>query len=191
MEEKLINLTIDGRNISVPAGTTILEAARKAGIDIPTLCFLKEINEVGDCRICLVEVEGRRGFATSCIQKVEEGMVVYTNSKDVIEARKVVLDLIISNHKVECLTCVRSWNCELQELAKKYNVKDIEYKGEMKEHNIDDLSPSIVRDFDKCILKFDSYIKDETLATEFIISNNLEDTYDINEYQVKFKVEKI
>ena len=79
-------------------------------------------------------------------------MVVYTNSKDVIEARKVVLDLIISNHKVECLTCVRSWNCELQELAKKYNVKDIEYKGEMKEHNIDDLSPSIVRDFDKCIL---------------------------------------
>ena len=152
MKENLVNLTIDGKNISVPAGTTILEAAIKNGIDIPTLCFLKEINEVGDCRVCLVQVEGRRGFATSCIQKVEEGMVVHTNTKEVLEARRVVLDLIISNHKVECLTCVRNGNCELQALAKQFNMTNVEFEGERKEHEIDDKSPSIVRDFDKCIL---------------------------------------
>ncbi len=152
MSEDMVNLTIDGQNVQVKAGSTILEAAREAGIDIPTLCFLKEINEVGDCRMCLVEVEGRRGFATSCIQKVEEGMVVHTNSKDVLEARRVVLDLIISNHVRDCLTCVRSGNCELQELAKKMNMTDIEFQGSMPLHKIDDVSPSIERDFNKCIL---------------------------------------
>ena len=152
MEKNLVNLTIDGHSVSVPQGTSILEAARSVGIDIPTLCFLKEINEVGDCRVCLVQIEGRRGFATSCIQKVEEGMVVHTNTKDVLEARKVVLDLIISNHKVECLTCVRSGNCELQDIAKKFNITGLEFEGERIEHEIDDKSPSIVRDFNKCIL---------------------------------------
>ena len=148
----MINLTIDGLKVCVPEGTTILEAARTAGIDIPTLCFLKEINEVGDCRMCIVEVEGRRGFATSCIQKVEEGMVVKTNSKDISEARSVILDLILSNHHKDCLTCSRSGNCELQKLAIKYNVQDIEYTGEVLEHEKDTLSPSIIRDFNKCIL---------------------------------------
>ncbi len=104
----MVNLTINGIEVSVEDGTTILEAAKKVNIDIPTLCFLKEINEIGDCRMCIVEVEGRRGFATSCIQKVEEGMVVNTNSEKVIEARKTVLDLILSNHDRECLTCVRN-----------------------------------------------------------------------------------
>ena len=148
----MINLTIDGQHIQVEEGTTILEAARTAKIDIPTLCFLKDINEVGDCRMCIVEVEGRRGFVTSCIQKVEEGMVVHTNTPEVNEARRVDLDLIISNHKVDCLTCTRSGNCELQDLAKKFNVLDVEYQGEMTKHEIDDASPSIVRDFNKCIL---------------------------------------
>jgi len=148
----MVNLTIDDIKISVPEGTTILEAARSAGIDIPTLCFLKEINEVGDCRMCIVEVEGRRGFATSCIQKVEEGMVVKTNSKDISEARSVILDLILSNHHKDCLTCSRSGNCELQSLAIKYNVQDIEYTGELLEHEKDEVSPSIIRDFNKCIL---------------------------------------
>ena len=148
----MINLTIDGLNVSVPEGTTILEAARSAGIDIPTLCFLKDINEAGDCRMCIVEVEGRRGFATSCIQKVEEGMVVKTNSKDVSEAREVVLDLILSNHHKDCLTCVRNGNCELQKLAQRYNKQDILYSGELCEHEIDCGSPSIVRDFNKCVL---------------------------------------
>ena len=148
----MINLTIDGLNVSVPEGTTILEAARTVGIDIPTLCFLKDINEVGDCRMCIVEVAGRKGFATSCIQKVEEGMVVKTNSKDVTEAREVVLDLILSNHHKDCLTCVRNGNCELQKLAQKYNLQDVEYSGELCEHKKDLESPSIVRDFNKCVL---------------------------------------
>ena len=152
MESNIVHLKIDDQDIEVKSGTTILEAAKKAQIDIPTLCFLKDINEVGDCRMCIVEVEGRRGFATSCIEKVQEGMVVHTNTPNVQEARRVVLDLIISNHKVDCLTCTRSGNCELQTLARKFNVLDIEFKGEMVEHKIDDLSPSIVRDFDKCIL---------------------------------------
>ena len=152
MEKEMVNLTIDNQKVTVPKGTTILEAAKIAGIDIPTLCFLKEINEVGDCRMCIVEVEGRRGFATSCIQTVEEGMVVHTHTQNVLEARHVILDLIISNHAKDCLTCTRSGNCELQALATKFNVLNIEFEGERTEHKIDDLSPSIVRDFNKCIL---------------------------------------
>ena len=104
----MVKLKIDDKDICVPKGTTILEAAKKVGIDIPTLCFLKEINEVGDCRMCIVEVEGRRGFATSCIQKVEEGMVVHTNTQSVIDSRRMTLDLILSNHAKDCLTCIRS-----------------------------------------------------------------------------------
>ena len=108
MEKNLVTLTIDDQEIKVQKGSTILEAARQADIDIPTLCFLKDINEVGDCRMCIVEVEGRRGFATSCIQTVEEGMVVKTHTPNVLEARHVILDLIVSNHAKECLTCTRS-----------------------------------------------------------------------------------
>lgn len=152
MEKKMINLIIDGQKITVPEGITILEAAKQAGIDIPTLCFLKDINEVGDCRMCIVEVEGRKGFATSCIQTVEEGMVVHTHTPNVLEARHVILDLIISNHAKDCLTCTRSGNCELQTLATKFNVLNVEFPGEMTKHKVDDLSPSIVRDFNKCIL---------------------------------------
>ena len=148
----MINLTIDGINVSVPEGTTILEAAKSAGIDIPTLCFLKDINEVGDCRMCIVEVEGKKGFATSCIQKVEEGMVVHTNSKNVIEAREIILDLILSNHHKDCLTCTRNGNCELQALSIKYNVQNIEYEGTMSKHEKDIESCAIIRDFNKCIL---------------------------------------
>ena len=147
-----VKLTIDDKEVIVPEGTTILEAAKQVGIDIPTLCFLKEINEIGDCRMCLVQVEGRRGFATSCIQKVEEGMVVQTHSPEVIEARKVILDLILSNHQRDCLTCTRNGNCELQNLAVKFNVTGVKYEGKKNQHKIDDLSPSIVRDFNKCIL---------------------------------------
>lgn len=148
----MVNLVIDGKEISVKEGTTILQAALQNGIDIPTLCFLKEINEVGDCRMCIVEVEGRKGFATSCIQKVEEGMKINTHSPAVIEARKIVLDLILSNHNRDCLTCSRNGNCELQRLAEKFNIQGIEFEGETTTHEIDDKSPSIVRDFNKCIL---------------------------------------
>lgn len=152
MNKELVTLTIDAQEVKVEKGTTILQAAKQAGIDIPTLCFLKDINEVGDCRMCIVEVEGRRGFATSCIQTVEEGMSVHTNTQNVLEARHVILDLIISNHAKDCLTCTRSGNCELQNLATKFNISKVEFEGEKLEHKIDDLSPSIVRDFNKCIL---------------------------------------
>lgn len=152
MEKELINITIDNQKISVPKGTTILQAAKEAGIDIPTLCFLKEINEIGDCRMCIVQVEGKRGFATSCIQKVEEGMVIKTHTPEIIEARHVMLDLIISNHDKDCLTCTRMGNCELQALAAKFNIQSIEFKGERKEAPIDNLSPAIVKDPNKCVL---------------------------------------
>ena len=151
-EKKIVTIEIDGNKLEVEEGITILEAARHAGIDIPTLCFLKDINEMGDCRMCIVEVEGRRGFATSCIQKVEEGMVIKTHSPAVMESRRTTLDLILSNHHRDCLTCTRSGNCELQALAVKFNIQHIEYPGEMTEHIVDDKSPSIVRDFNKCIL---------------------------------------
>ena len=152
MEEEIINFKIDGIEAKAKKGTTILEAARQNGIDIPTLCFLKDINEVGDCRMCIVEVEGRKGFATSCIQKVEEGMVVKTHSPEVLEARKAILELILSNHHKDCLTCTRSGNCELQNLCIQFNIQKINYEGEMTEHKIDDKSPAIERDFNKCIL---------------------------------------
>lgn len=152
MNEEFVTLTIDDIEVKAKKGTTILQAAKQVGIDIPTLCFLKDINEVGDCRMCIVEVEGRRGFSTSCIQKVEEGMVVHTNTPEILEARHVILDLIISNHSKDCLTCTRLGNCELQALAKKFNITNVEFPGEMQNHEIDDKSPSIVRDFNKCIL---------------------------------------
>lgn len=148
----MINITIDGKSVSVPDNTTVLEASRSIGINIPTLCYLKGINEIGDCRMCIVEVEGKRGFVTSCIQKCEEGMVIKTNTQDIIEARRIVLDLILSNHHKDCLTCSRSGSCELQALAIKYNVQDIDYTGEIKDYEIDESSPSIVRDLNKCIL---------------------------------------
>ncbi len=148
----MINLTINGKAVQAEEGSTILEAARKVNIDIPTLCFLKGVNEVGDCRMCVVEVEGRRGFATACIQKVEEGMVVKTSTPAVIEARRIVLDLILSNHDRECLTCTRNGNCELQKLAQEFYVDEIEYQGGRNEYEIDDKSPAIVRNFNKCVL---------------------------------------
>jgi NADP-reducing hydrogenase subunit HndD len=154
MEDKMINLTIDGIQVTVPEGTTILEAARKINVDIPTLCFLKEIHELGDCRMCIVEVEGMRKPATSCIQKVSEGMVVHTHTKAIVDARKMVLDLILSNHNRDCLTCIRNGNCELQTLAQKYNMRDVKYNGAhtSKPDDVDDKSPSIVRDNSKCVL---------------------------------------
>ena len=150
--EEFVTLTIDGQEVKAKKGSTILQAARGAGIDIPTLCYLKDIHETGDCRMCIVEVEGARGFVTSCITKATDGMVVRTNTPAVMETRKTILDLTISNHKVECLTCVRDGNCELQNLSKKYHIKEVEFAGERTEHELDELSPSIVRDANKCVL---------------------------------------
>ena len=147
----MIKLKIDGNDLEVEEGTTILEAARKINIDIPTLCYMKGINEIGDCRMCLVEIEGRRNLVASCIQKAEEGMVVRTNTEKVYNARRTMLQLILSEHNRSCLSCTRNGNCELQKLAIQFNIDDLEYEG-TKKGKIDDLSPSLVRDTSKCIL---------------------------------------
>ena len=149
---EMIKLNIDGINVEVEKGTTVLQAAKKANIDIPTLCFLKDINEAGDCRMCIVEIEGRRGFPSSCTTIAEDGMIVKTNTNKINEARKVVLDLIVSTHNRDCLTCVRNGNCELQTLCEKFGITSVEYEGEKVKSHIDNLSLSIVRDASKCIL---------------------------------------
>lgn len=148
----LVTVTIDGQKIVVEEGTTILDAAQKLGIKIPTLCYLKDINEIGACRICVVEVKGARTFMPACVTKVTEGMEVRTNTPAVIEARKVVLELILANHPMECLTCVRNQNCELQKLAEQFGIKEVRYEGAKREYPIDDSSPAIIRDPRKCVL---------------------------------------
>ena len=148
----MIKITIDGIETEVPENMTILEAAKSVGIDIPTLCFLKDINEIGDCRMCLVEVEGARGFVPSCMQRVTEGMIVKTNTKEVNEARKDVLELILSAHEKKCLSCIRNGNCELQALAEKFGITDVEFEGAINKKIVDDKSTSIVRNSAKCVL---------------------------------------
>ncbi|HEX3029750.1 MAG TPA: NADH-dependent [FeFe] hydrogenase, group A6 [Clostridia bacterium] len=149
---EMVNITIDSRKIQVPKTYTILEAAKFANIAIPTLCFLKDINEIGACRMCLVEIKGARSLQAACVYPVSEGLEISTKSPAVREARKVTLELILSNHDKKCLTCVRSRNCELQRLAEDLNIKDIRFEGETKRFPIDQLSPSIVRDPNKCVL---------------------------------------
>jgi len=149
---KKVNITINGVKLEVPSDYTVLEAAKEAGIDIPTLCFLKDINEVGACRVCLVEVEGARALQASCVLPVSEGMVVKTNTKAVSEARKNIVELILANHNRECLTCSRNQNCELQSVANELGIKDVSYTGEKRKPTVDELSHSIVRDSSKCIL---------------------------------------
>jgi NADP-reducing hydrogenase subunit HndD len=149
---EMVTLTIDGQKVQAPVGSTVLEAARKAGIKIPTLCYLKEINKIGACRVCLVEIERARGLQASCVYPVAEGLVVRTNSPAIREARKAVVELILSNHPMECLTCERNTNCELQALAKQFGITDIRFKGANTEFPKDTSSPSIVRNPDKCIL---------------------------------------
>lgn len=147
-----VNITIDGKKLQVEKDITILEAARQANIKIPTLCFLKDINEIGACRMCVVEIKGARALQAACVYPVTEGLEIYTQSANVREARKVTLELILSNHDKKCLTCVRSKNCELQSLADELNIKDLRFEGNSIDYPIDDFSPSIVRDPNKCIL---------------------------------------
>jgi len=150
--KKMINLTINDIPVSVEEGSTILKASVKAGVKIPTLCFLKEINEVGACRVCLVEVEGMRNLVASCVFPVSEGMKVYTNTPRVRESRKNTIELILSNHNQNCLSCPRNLNCELQALAKEYDCDAHKYDGEKTESKIDNSSPCFIRDNSKCIL---------------------------------------
>ncbi|MBC7766263.1 MAG: iron hydrogenase small subunit [Hyphomonadaceae bacterium] len=148
----MVNLKINGQAISAPEGYTLLEAARSANIDIPTLCYLKNINEIGACRMCVVEIKGARSLQAACVYPVSEGLEVNTNTKAVRESRKVTLELILSNHDKKCLTCVRNRNCELQKLADDLMITDIRFEGANPTVPVDDLSPSLVRDNNKCIL---------------------------------------
>jgi NADH-quinone oxidoreductase subunit G/NADP-reducing hydrogenase subunit HndD len=147
-----VTLTIDGRQVTVPAGTSVLEAATQAGVKIPTLCYLEGLNEIGSCRLCVVEIEGAKTLAASCVTPAAQGMVVHSNTRQVREARRAVLELIISNHPFDCLTCVRSGSCELQALAESLGIREIRFAGAKAHHAVDDSTPSIVRDPDKCIL---------------------------------------
>ena len=148
-----VNIKINGRDFTVPAGSTILEAARIAGIEIPTLCFLKEINEIGACRICVVKVKGARSLVAACVFPVNEGMEIFTNSPDVIEARRTTLKLILSNHKKECLSCVRSGSCELQKLCHDYGIDtETAFAGAKTQYDIDASASHMYRDNEKCIL---------------------------------------
>ena len=150
--EQLIKLTIDGVSVEVPAGTTVLEAAKKAGVIIPTLCYLKDINQIGACRLCVVDT-GARSLQAACVLPVSQNMVVKTNTPAIREARKINLELLLSNHDKKCLSCARNQKCELQKLCNDLGVEDGErFAGSMNKYDVDDLSFSIVRDNNKCVL---------------------------------------
>ena len=149
----MINLKINGMDVSVPEGSTILEACRSINIEIPTLCYMKEINAIGACRICVVEVKGARSLVTACVYPVNEGMEVFTNTPRVLNARKNTLKMILSTHNRSCLSCVRSGNCELQTLCTEYGIEDAgEFDGAFPEAIFDSSSAHMVRDNSKCIL---------------------------------------
>ncbi len=148
----MIHLTINGIPVETPKDSTILDAAVAAGIRIPTLCFLKDINAIGACRMCIVEVKGARGLMAACVTPATEGMEVQTNTQKLRDYRKTTLELILSNHRMECLSCSRSTNCELQNLAQEYGVDATKFAEKGPEADIDDSAVHLVRDNSKCIL---------------------------------------
>ncbi|MCL2054673.1 MAG: NADH-dependent [FeFe] hydrogenase, group A6 [Oscillospiraceae bacterium] len=149
----MINVKVNGTQVSVPKGSTVLEAARLAGINVPTLCFLKDINAIGACRICVVEVKGARSLAAACVYPAADGMEVFTNTPQVLDSRRKTLQLILSSHEKKCLSCVRSGNCELKQLAFDLGIEDEDYfSGENHKYEIDDSAAHLTRDNNKCIL---------------------------------------
>ncbi len=148
----MVKLTINGIPVEVPAGSTVLEAAREAGVRIPTLCYLKDINEIGACRMCLVEVKGARSLVTSCVYPVTEGMEVFTNTPAVQRSHKATLELLLSNHRKDCLSCPRSTDCELQALCREYGVDEYKFGKFDLKPDVDASSIHLIRDNSKCIL---------------------------------------
>ena len=146
----MVNIIIDGKKISVSENTSILEAARKNGINIPTLCYLKDLNEIAACRVCVVEVEGLEKYVTACNNLVEEGMVIYTNSKKARETRKLNIELILSQHNFTCATCIRNGTCKLQDLAKEFGITETPYDVKYEKKEWDKTLP-LIRDFTKCV----------------------------------------
>ena len=152
MENKMVSLRINDIPVTVPAGSTVLEAARSAGFNIPSLCFLKGINEIGACRICVVEVKGAKSLVASCVYPVSEGMEVHTNTEKVRHSRQLTLELILSNHRMDCLTCARNAHCELRELAAELGIDAVRYANDELLPRIEDSAPHLVRDNSKCVL---------------------------------------
>ncbi len=147
-----ISLTINGKEVTVPAGTSILAAATGAGFFVPTFCHDPAIPNYGGCRICVVEVKGARALVASCSAEATNGMVVETESPAVVEARKTILELLLANHPDDCLTCEQNGDCRLQDYAYRYNVRSSHFTGERHQYPIEDTNPYIVRDMNKCIL---------------------------------------
>lgn len=147
----MVNLTINGRAVSVPEGTTIMEAAKQCSVHIPNLCYLENVHKFGSCRVCLVEVQGAKTLQASCMATVSEGMVVHTNSKKVRDTRHVMYELLLSDHEQNCLSCKRNQNCELQELGRRLGVEETRFKGEHSEARLE-TAVSITRDMSKCVL---------------------------------------
>ena len=148
---KMVNLKINNIPVTAPEGATVLEAARKAHIEIPTLCYLKDVACVGSCRMCLVEATGARGLVAACVYPVADGMEVQTNTEKCRKSRKTTLELLLSKHKKKCLSCERNHNCELQRLSAEYNADEDRYEAEEMNTPLDCSAPYVVRDNDKCI----------------------------------------
>lgn len=148
----MVQLTINNKKIEVEEGTTILQAAKQNGILIPNLCYLENIHEFGSCRVCVVEVKGEKNLQASCITKVRNGMEVYTNSEEVRNARKILYELIISDHNKDCLSCIRNQSCELQELGELVHIEPDRFVGKKSKGYIESSNPCIERDLSKCIL---------------------------------------
>ena len=145
-------LTVDDIKVEVPDGTTILQAARQAGSKVPSLCYLEDVQTIGACRVCLVEVEGAKALVASCAAPVGEGMVVKTNSPLARKGRQTVVELLLSEHDGNCQTCARSADCELRMLARDLGIDEIRYEGDKTVKTIDDSTPALVRDSGKCIM---------------------------------------
>ena len=152
VQNKMLNIKINGVEYKAPAGSTILEACRLANIEIPTLCFLKDLNEIAACRVCMVEVKNARSLVAACVYPINEGIEIFTNTKRVVESRKKTIELLLSNHRMDCLSCVRSGNCELLTLARANGVDDTKYQGAKTPSKIDDSAVHLIRDNSKCVL---------------------------------------
>jgi len=147
-----VTLTINGEQVTVPSGTRILDAAREAGFFIPTFCHDPEIPGYGGCRICVVNVKGARSLMASCVTEATNGMVVETESPDVVEARKTILELLLANHPMDCLACDKNGDCRLQDYAYRYGIGQSSFSGEKHSYPVDASNPYIKRDLNKCIL---------------------------------------
>lgn len=148
----LVTVSIDGKSVQVPEGTSVLEAARTIGIKIPALCYDPDLSRVGACRLCVVEIEKMRGLPAACVTTCTEGMIIQTRSPAVVEARRVILELLIANHPLDCLTCEKNGECLLQEYCYDYRVATSAFTGTKYAHAVDDSNPFYVRDMNKCVL---------------------------------------